>query len=115
MSTIGPALSNILIQVPVYLVWIAGLIIAVVTWRRHSRASLLAAIGIGMFFIQALLGNILSPWLQQTLARQGVSVRTMRLVLLGRGLLTSLVMMVAWGLLLAAIFLPRTSDPDAST
>lgn len=115
MHNLGPALGNILIQIPVYLVWIAGLIIAVVTWRKHSRASLLAVIGIGMFFIQALLGNILTPWLQQTLARQGVPMRTMRLVLLGRGLLTSLVMMVAWGFLIAAIFLPRTSDPDAST
>jgi hypothetical protein len=115
MSTLGPALSNILIQIPVYLVWIAGLIVAVVTWRKHARASLLAVIGLGMFFIQALLGNFLSPWLQQTLARQGVGVRTIRLVLLGRGLLTSLVMMVAWALIIAAVFLPRTAKPDTST
>jgi hypothetical protein len=69
MSTLGPALSNILIQIPVYLVWIAGLIVAVVTWRKHARASLL----------------------------------------------TSLVMMVAWALIIAAVFLPRTPKPDTSS
>jgi heme A synthase len=109
IGPIGPVLSNILVQIPVYLAWIVGLILAVVTWRKHPRASLLTLIGLGMFFVQAVLGNVLSPWLQRAMMRRDVPIRTMQLVLVGRGLITSLVMMIAWTLLLGAIFLPRRS------
>jgi len=42
-----------LLQAPIYLIWLAAIVLAAVTWRRHPRVSLLAIAGLALFFVRA--------------------------------------------------------------
>jgi hypothetical protein len=91
---------------------VGGLIIALFTWTRHPRVSLFAAIGCVML----ILGSMVTVG-YQVLAIQGGFDRS---VFEALSLLASLLRMVGFCLILAAVFVdrrePKTSrfdDPDA--
>ena len=49
-----PALSGLLTQIPTLLVYLAGFVVALVSWRRHPRPSLLAAISCITMFVLSI-------------------------------------------------------------
>jgi len=85
-------LAAILTQLPVYLVWLVGVILALVGWKKHPSVSLVALIGFVILVLLALFTQI-------TTVRHGVNWSQA-----GIAFLEALIRAGAWGLVLAAIF-----------
>ena len=49
MSDISSLLFLLLRKTPLILVIVAGLILAIIRWKRHRRVSLLATLGLGLY------------------------------------------------------------------
>ena len=91
MNEIG-LLAAVLTQLPVYLVWLVGLILALAGWKKHPSVSLVALIGFVILFLLALVTQL-------TTVRHGVNWSQA-----GIAFLEALIRAGAWGLVLAAIF-----------
>jgi hypothetical protein len=100
MATLG----LFLVQLPVFIVWLVGIILSVVYWRRHPKVSLLALIAITAFFVTSLFGSALTTWLPIMLQRRGWAMTRLSAVLAIVSLVRSIVNAALWGLLIAAIF-----------
>src|SRR5262245_53459527 len=102
-------LSELLIQyayqTPLYLVWLTGIILALVRWRHHPGTSLMALHGFGLFLLQSLVWTFLTHALLLSPLRTEVGTGTLLAVLNGAGILVRL---VGWVLLLVAVFAWRT-------
>jgi ABC-type nickel/cobalt efflux system permease component RcnA len=85
-------IAAILTQLPVYLVWLVGVILALANWKKHPSVSLVALIGFVILFLLAL-------FTQLTTVRHGVNWSHA-----GIAFLEALIRAGAWGLVLAAIF-----------
>jgi hypothetical protein len=96
-------LSNYVVQIPILLVWIVGLVIAVIRWERYPRASLFATVAL-VIFIGRLLVNPLSRWWIQTSGANVTQIGARFAVL---NVISSLVGALAWALLLAGFFAGR--------
>jgi hypothetical protein len=107
-------LAGYLVQIPVFLVWLAAIILAVINWRRHPRISLLTLIAFGMFFVAALVGTALISWLPLALHERGLPGGQMGNVVLIANFLRGLFDAAAWVLLVAAIFGWRQAQPESS-
>lgn len=94
----GFFLSNYVYQIPIFIVWIMAAIVAVARWRRHPRPSLLLLIALGLFFLRALVG----PLLTFTLVHSNMARANMGMVQGAITLASTLVAAIAWILLLAA-------------
>lgn len=93
-----------LLQSPVTLVWLGGIVLAIVSWRRHPRVSLLAAIAMGLLLVSSVVGNLANAWLPLGLHRQGRNLVAFGLAGSAISFLRSLFTAGVWVLLLAAIF-----------
>jgi hypothetical protein len=91
MTGIG-LLAAVLTQLPVYLIWLVGLILALAGWKKHPSVSLVALIGFVILFLLALVTQLTTP-------RYGVNWSQA-----GIAFLEALIRAGAWGLVLAAIF-----------
>jgi len=101
------AWSYFLPQLPFYLVWLVGMLLALVRWRRHPTVSLLALLAFILFLTASMVGTFLSVW-ALVLQRDSTDVNrawTLSLITLGRTVAGT----VAWILLLLALFGWRTS------
>lgn len=94
----GLFLTNYVYQIPVFLVWLTGVVVAVMRWRRHPRPSLMLVIALSIFFLRAIILPIITFYV----VHSGMSAARAGFV---NGLISlgsMLVAAVAWGLLLAA-------------
>lgn len=108
MRLIGPALAQLMVQLPIWTALIVGLVIALVTWRRHPRVSLLSSIALTIFLLQTLLGALINVALPQIIASSGLGTSQLSGFLTIYGTGQSLISAVAWGLLLWAMFGARS-------
>ena len=63
-------ISNLLIALPLCLVWIVGIGIAMARRQEHPQVSSLAIVTFGLFLILSILIGVLSAALPQLVARQ---------------------------------------------
>jgi hypothetical protein len=113
MSSLTAVLGALLPGVPLYLVWLAGLGLAVVHWERYPKVSLLLTLGLAILFIQSLAGAVLSTWLPVMLSRRGMMPSRMGVLFAVQGVVMGLVRAVAWGLVLGAVFVRREDARSA--
>jgi MFS family permease len=109
LSTVLGSLGVLLAQAPVYIVWLVGIAIAAVRYKRHPRVSLLAIIGLGGSLLLSIANALLTVILPQQFAINEVASAFAIL-----GVCSGLIYMVLWGLILAAIFGWRSAN-DAPT
>lgn len=107
-----PFLVNLLTQLPILLVCFVGIVLAIVRWQCHPRVSLLTLIGIGLFLLDLSLNIFLNVGMPLWFARRDVSVTQIGTFLAVKSILASLLVALAWGLLLAAIFSGRKPTPE---
>jgi hypothetical protein len=115
------AWTQFLPQLPVYLVWLIGMLLALVRWRRHSMPSLLALIAFILFLVSSMTATFLSVWVFSQRDNPDINRAWMFTIL---GLVRTAVSTVAWVLLLLALFgwrtpprvrrLPREADLDTA-
>ena len=91
MTAIGLFVA-LLTQLPVYLVWLVGIILALVGWKKHPSVSLVALIALVLLFCLAFATQLFT-------VRHGVGWGQV-----GVAFIEALIRAGAWGLVLAAIF-----------
>jgi hypothetical protein len=99
--------TQFLPQLPVYLVWLIGMLLALVRWRRHPVPSLLALVAFTLFLMSAMTATLLHVWVMSEMDLELSRAWMFSLIALGR----TAVGTVAWVLLLLALFGWRTSPP----
>jgi F0F1-type ATP synthase membrane subunit c/vacuolar-type H+-ATPase subunit K len=102
MPAIGIA-SNLVLQLPVTMVWGVAIVLAVVRWRRHPTVSLLVMVAALLYGLAALGSSIGHRWAFVALFRMGAPIpRYLVGWAIGMGLAS--LRALAWGLLFAAVF-----------
>jgi hypothetical protein len=110
-----PTLTSIVVQLPVLLVWLVGVILAFIYWGRHPKVSLLFVTGAMILFVRLVVGTWAGTSLPLILRQGGMAVTRISLVQLGTQVLLSLIGAVAWGLLLGAVFGWRKRSADGES
>jgi hypothetical protein len=97
------AVSNIATHSPIYLVWLAGIVMAILTWKRNPRPSLFAILAIAFMFVLDLVG-IFMVMLPLRLTQQGYSMTRISMLVTFVSVALAILRAGGWVLLLAAIF-----------
>ena len=108
MGDVGPILqlllSALLVQIPVLLAILVGVILAFVFWRRNAKVSLLVIAALALTFVVrvgSVLQSVMVPYLVSVQMWEIQQIRSLTSCL---GIVWSLLSAVALGLLLAAAF-----------
>jgi len=102
MQEIMPFLTNLLAQVPLYIVWVVGIVLAVSRWSKQPKVSLYCLIAFGLLFFQSLLGTFLNIWLTTRHSMDNLSTLFMI-----KGFFHQIVFIIAFIFILLAIFSSR--------
>lgn len=98
-------LTQLLPQLPLYLVWIVGAILAIITWGRNPLASLLTVLAVLIFFLGSCGGTLASTFVLGRMYDLHAEARASIFSFIA--LLRALIAAVAYGLLFAAVFVGR--------
>ncbi len=103
MAAGAAILLNLLGTLPLLIVWIGGLIYAATLWNRQRPVALLLASGSLLALFTEIASRIITGALPFLYFGASRSVARIGALIGAVGLASSLLMAVAWGLLLAAI------------
>jgi hypothetical protein len=103
----SPFFTNIVVQLPVFLVWIVGIFLAIAFWKRAPRPAAYTLLAIGIFIITAFLSVLVNSNILMELHARGMPIRTVSFILGGLNIVISLVRAFGWALILAAIYTAR--------
>lgn len=67
-------ITPLLFRLPLFLLWLVGMVIAVIRWKKHSRTSLMTIIGCVVLTISSFLQTII-PSIFPVLAEQSFDNR----------------------------------------
>lgn len=97
-------------QLPLYIVWIVGMILALVFWRKHPRVSLLALLGFALLLAVSLVGTFFSAYWPISLRNQGMTGVEIGRIIGIANLAVGVAGAGAWVLIVIALFVgrPRT-------
>lgn len=108
ISSIGTGLAQLLPSIPLFIIWIAGIVLAVNLRRRDGRVAVFAASGLMLFIAQSLCGAIANTSLQFWIMDAGASASNIGLMFGALSVVNACVAGVAWVLILLAIFTGRS-------
>jgi hypothetical protein len=100
-------LSQLAVQAPALLVYLGGMILALVFLRRSPGPSALTLAATGLLLVTSVAQSLASVYLVRARADLGWTDARLSAVLLANGLAGSALRAVAFGLLLAAVFVGR--------
>jgi hypothetical protein len=103
-------LTNMAIHIPLYLVWLVGFILAIVTWKRNLQPSLFAILGIASMFVFDLI-SIYMITVPMRLSGKGYPATNIAMVMSIANVALTILKAGGWGLLLAAVFVGRKRQP----
>lgn len=112
MEYLSPILMRLLIELPLLLVWLAGIGLALARWRAHPRVSLLVTLACAISLVATVLATPLMI-LPMALREHGWAVTRIGFVMSAVGLLLTIASASAWILVLAAVFSGRKPAPAA--
>lgn len=104
MEFVVPVLGQLVVQIPLIGIYIGGLVVAVVTWRRHPRVSLLTTIALGILLVNLIGGTFVTSLVPLLMTRGAWSASEVGSIFGVYGVLSALLTTIAFGLLLWAIF-----------
>jgi hypothetical protein len=109
-SSLTPLMGMLLAQLPMMLVYLAGIVFALVRLQRNPRPAALVLIGCVILFVALLLGPLVQTWVINN--RTSVGVRQIGQILTIFNLVMSFVRAAAFVLLIIAAFVGRPeADP----
>lgn len=111
MNFLAQSISAYLTQIPVILVWLAGIVIAIYNRRRYPQAAVLTLIAVLLFLFTSLAGTAFNTWLPFALHARGMAASRMGLIAGIISIVRAILNAIAFGLLLAAIFGWRQKSP----
>jgi uncharacterized membrane protein YdfJ with MMPL/SSD domain len=104
MEVAGALFSSLAIQAPLVLLWLVGLGIALGRWKRHPRRSLLASVALGILVLDLIFGGLASTFAPLIANEGNLSITDVGLVFAVIGVVRTAVHIVAWVLVLLALF-----------
>lgn len=104
MIALPPLLAMLISYSPLMAVWMVGVVLTIARWKLHPRVSLLALVAIGIFFL-TMAGDIFVNLRLPEMARQGsLGDGSLQRFFIVASLIRTFFNILAWGLLLAAVF-----------
>ncbi len=104
MGTLVTILSNIVISLPVIIVWVIGIALALSRWRRHPRVSQFALIACAVMIFNTVASRSLTIWMPLAMRDYGWTAVQIGSFFSAVGIITSLISATAWTLAICAIF-----------
>ncbi|HEY5839121.1 MAG TPA: hypothetical protein VIT19_08805 [Pyrinomonadaceae bacterium] len=106
-------------QLPSFLALIAGIVFAMTRWKHHPRVAMVVVIALGFLLFHMIVFTIVYNVVPRWVIRSSGSYEDFRTVIdrvyLILGLISNGAAAIAFGGLLAAIFMRRRSEPVAET
>lgn len=99
----------LLTQLPVFLVWLGGMILALMNWKKYPRVAALVLTALLILFFNALAALFLSVWLPMALHSSELGMQRFGLIMGLRSFLQALISGLAYALLIWAAFRSRQS------
>jgi hypothetical protein len=103
-NLILPTLLSYLNLLPLIFVWVIGIILSIIFWRRHPIVSMLAVIAMATLLVERFVRIFLSYWLPFEINHYGLTGPQTTLIQKSVNIFESLVNAAAWSLLLIALF-----------
>ena len=94
-------LVQLLYSLPLIIVWLVGVILAIVSWQRHPHLSMLVVITFLLFIFVEIINDIVNVSLPAFIDNFHISIETFEII---RGVLNLIVSIPLWTLLIWAIF-----------
>lgn len=108
-------LGALLPQIPLYLIYLVGSVIAVMRWKRHPRVSLYLLVSIAVSFVAAIILTVVQMWLPYYLARLKFDANMYTYYFYALRLISSLIGALTFGLILLAVFAERPAHSRLET
>lgn len=106
-------------QLPSFLALIAGIVFAIMRWKRHPRVAMVVVIALVFLFLHFIVFTFVYNVVPRWFIRSSGSYEDFRTVIdrvyLILGLMSNGAAAIGFGVLLAAIFMRRRSEPVAET
>ncbi|HEV2666430.1 MAG TPA: hypothetical protein VG324_16045 [Blastocatellia bacterium] len=104
MDALITTLSILVVSLPVIIVWVIGIALALLRWRRHPQVSLFALIAFAISIINMVVNRFLTVWLPMTMRDSGWTTVQIGTMFSAIGTITALIAAAAWAMVLCAIF-----------
>lgn len=104
MHDIQALVMMLLPVLPLQLVWLVGMILALMRWSRHPGVSALVLIALMLFSFSTLAGALFSYWLPRMLMESGRTSSQLNFYFSILSITRAAVGTVGWILLLVALF-----------
>jgi hypothetical protein len=115
MALLPYVFMQFLTWLPLYLLWLLGIILAVIRWQRHPKVSILAGLAFVILIVNGMASTITFAWLPGYLQTgQNYSAEQVGQVLSVARVFFNLVSAVAWALILVAIFAERSRSGNVT-
>ncbi|HEY8601709.1 MAG TPA: hypothetical protein VIL85_25000 [Thermomicrobiales bacterium] len=106
------AFANLLISTPLLLVWISGVVLAGLLWSRQRTVALLMMCGFLLTLFTEIIGGLLTASIPFPSSARTRGVTSLGLIFGVIGLIRGMLMTLAWGLLLAAVWRGAASSAN---
>lgn len=104
---ISLSLSQLAYQAPLLLIYLVGMVLGLMFWRRYPGPSMLTLISTGILLSVSVIQIVATQYLFQAHIEMGWETKRFSWMVSAIGLTGSLLRALAIGLLLAAVFLGR--------
>jgi hypothetical protein len=101
------ALSAIGMQIPIYIVWITGIILAIVNIKKMPKVSILTLIALVLFLITSVISSIVNVYYPTWAMKSGIPTSQMGLFFIVKGIIGVVFSLACWVMILIAIFSKR--------
>jgi hypothetical protein len=107
MALLPTVFLRFLPLLPLYFLWLLGIVLAMVRFRRHPTVSVLTALACAILIVNSMASVFANTWLQGYLLGRSFSTEQVANIMVMVGVFFNLVSAVAWALVLVAIFAER--------
>lgn len=97
-------LKTYLVQFPFFIVWIVGIVMSLKYWKLYPKVSRLTLIAILILFGESIIDTYLNQQLPIVLQQHELGTRQIKLIFFIKDFIQSLLIAVAWVLLIVAMF-----------
>lgn len=102
--TIVAILISYLILTPIFVIWIRGFILAKNSWHKHPRLSRMTTTALAIFLLESLVNTYINFWLPYFFSENGLKTSQIAQIYAIKQIITTIIIAVAWGILISAIF-----------
>jgi hypothetical protein len=103
-GSLGAIVRSLIIQSPLFLVWLVGAVVALVRLPKHAAVSVLLLIGFALMFLGSIGSAVAYAWLPRLMAARHGGVEHAQLIYGAVGFANCLLHAVGWVLVLVAVF-----------